>query len=170
MLNEEATRSLIKQKLLLSNQAVSSLVLEADALKDQVTQQATQIKALELQIGAREKLLGLTAKQAQAQVDDYVNNAGFGELNEDIAKLSGAERDLGAARQKLAQITGDYNTKLEALDKFGAKQAYLAGGFAEATNAQADAQEKLGDAAGTEVILDPNAKALAEQRRADLQG
>ncbi|TPG66049.1 phage tail tape measure protein [Hymenobacter nivis] len=170
VLNEEATKKLIKQKLLLSNQAVSTLILEADALKDRQKQEQLDIKSGELQITTRERLLGLTRAQAQAQVDDFVNNQGYGELNKDVERLSVATYNLSGARQKLAQTTADYNAKLAALDKLGAKQDYLDGVFGGATKA-ADALDKVPAALGAvDVILDRNAKAEAERRRAALQG
>ncbi|GAA4501388.1 hypothetical protein GCM10023172_23150 [Hymenobacter ginsengisoli] len=170
VLNEGATRNLIKQKLLLSNQAVSTLVLEADALKEQQRQQELSIKAQELEIVGREKVLGLTREQARAQVDDYVNNAGFGELNENVAKLSGATINLDASRAKLAQTTADYNTKLEGLAKLNARAAYETGLLTSSTTAGAEAQKVLGAAAAdTERILDRAAKARAADGRQDLQ-
>ncbi len=170
VLNEEATRSLIKQKLLLSNQAVSTLILEADALKDRQKQEQLDIKATELQIQTRERLLGLTREQAQAQVDDFVNNQGYGVLNKDVERLSKSTYDLSGARQQLAKTTADYNAKLEALGKLGAKQDYLDGVFT-GSGAAADAQKKLAAATeGATVILDRDAKARAALRRSDLQG
>jgi TP901 family phage tail tape measure protein len=170
VLNEGATRNLIKQKLLLSNQAVSTLVLEADALKEQERQQKQSIKQQEADIVNREKLLGLTREQARANVDDYVNNSGFGELNEDVAKLSGATINLEGSRRKLAQTTADYNTKLEGLAKLNARAAYETGLLTSNTTAGAVAQKALGDAAAdTDRILDRTAKARAADGRQDLQ-
>jgi hypothetical protein len=170
VLNEGATRNLIKQKVLLSNQAVSTLVLEADALKEQQRQQELSIKAQELEIAGREKVLGLTREQARAQVDDYANTAGFGELNADVAKLSGATINLEGSRRQLAQTTADYNTKLEGLAKLNARAAYETGLFNNVTTAGAEAQKALGAAAAeTDRILDRAAKARAAGGRQDLQ-
>lgn len=170
VLNEGATRNLIKQKLLLSNQAVSTLVLEADALKEQQRQQQLSIKAQELEIAGREKALGLTREQARANIDDYINNAGFGELNEEVAKLSGATINLDGSRAKLAQTTADYNAKLEGLAKLNARAAYETGLLTSTTTAGAEAQKALAAAAAdTERILDRTAKAQAASGRQDLQ-
>jgi len=170
VLNEGATQRLIKQKLLLSNQAVSTLVLEADALKEQQRQQQLSIKAQELEIAGREKALNLTREQARAQVDDYANNSGFGELNADVAKLSGATINLEGSRRKLAQTTADYNTKLEGLAKLNARAAYETGLLTSTTTAGAEAQKALGTAAAeTDRILDRTAKARAADGRQDLQ-
>ncbi|NML67586.1 phage tail tape measure protein [Hymenobacter sp. RP-2-7] len=171
VLNEAATKRLISQKLLLSNQAVSTLVLEADALKAQQQQEQLNIKALEQQISTREKLLGITAEQARAQADDFANNMGYGELSAGVEQLSRAQIELGATRGKLAQLTADYNTKLDGLAKLNARAAYETGLFAGVTNQAAQAQTGLGAAAGgAEVILDRAAKAQAEQRRTSLAG
>jgi|GEM_PF-3900223 len=170
VLNEGATQRLIKQKFLLSNQAVSTLVLEADALKEQQRQQQLSIKAQELEIAGREKALGLTREQARAQVDDYANNAGFGEVNADVEKLSGATINLEASRRKLAQTTADYNGKLAGMATLNARAAYETGLLAVNTNAGAEAQKALGAAATeTDRILDRAAKARAADGRQDLQ-
>jgi len=179
VLNEAATRAAIKQKLLLSNQSVNTLILEADALKQRGEAEEREIKRLENQIRTRERLLGISAQEAERRVTDFANNSVDGVLDEGTKaadRLYKATIALAGARQNLSTITEQYNGKLAALDTLGAKTTYLQGGFTAETkttttalrdgvDALEETKQAVADLAAEEFKL---AKQRLETRIADL--
>lgn len=132
ILNEKAARDAIKQKILLSNQAVSTLILEADQIDENRKKEELGIKTLQSRIKNQEKLLGITAEQAKQRVVDFTINTVDGKLDESTKKADQLYKNsiaLNDSRRELIRLTNEYNKKLEAMDKLGAKSAYLAGGF-----------------------------------------
>jgi TP901 family phage tail tape measure protein len=149
ILNEKAARDAIKQKILLSNQAVSTLILEADQLDENRKKEELAIKAQQSRIKNQEKLLGLTVEQARQQVVDFTNETADGVMSDRIKQADELYKrsiSLAGSFQNLARINAEYNQKLEAMDKLGAKSAYLAGGFTKpAIDANKDLTKSIDD-------------------------
>jgi len=163
ILNEKAARDAIKQKILLSNQAVSTLILEADKLQERIKLEELAIKTEQGRIKNQEKLLGLTVEQARQRVVDFTNETDDGVMSDRLIatdELYKRSIALAGSFQNLSRINAEYNQKLEAMDKLGAKSAYLAGGF---TTPAIDANKDLTKSIDDTVAADKaKAKSVAD--------
>ncbi|WP_185817030.1 phage tail tape measure protein [Hymenobacter metallilatus] len=191
-LNKEAVREAIKQRLLLANQEASSLVLKAEAVKnDRIAKEKELTRTLKIQLQTRQQQLeaaGIKYAQREAQGLLGSSKKVFTRISDGKApvfnprsKISVAENtaitnytftqnDLTASTRRLSEAQAEYNRYMAELKRLGFDAAFIQKTLAGATDATAKATKDNTQAAEENAaVLDRNAKAQAEARKARLQ-